>query len=289
VNTSVGYDASGLNPNSLPTFAIRMYEGADLVTPHYWQWYATPSGKLVYGSSTASTFTPSVFPIFSTAKTGVSLFVQATYSSSIGRRYCTAGIPISITKIGSDGATGATGPAGPTPNLLVGAVEKLIAGSNPYVNYSTSADKLNVTANFGLVTGDTGVADVTQGTVFAAIDDISNAALTLQGTADSDVKAKLLYSTGETGLWLTASGLIFQDKAGHVIWGWNDTTQLMTFSNYSFSSTRKNATVDRYGQTTRYAKDGLTAIYKDYTTGKAIWYNRAGRAIMTRNTSALVL
>jgi len=173
-----------------------------------------------------------------------------------------------------DGAPGATGATGPAGSISVGSTTTLEPGESAYVVFTgPSTARL---AHFGIPKGAQGdPGTLTQAAVFGAVDDQSNLPLILQGNSDSDVKAQLLYSTGETSIWITSSGMLFaQDKAGHVTWGWNNDTREMVFSNYSYGSARKSMTIDRFGQVKRYAANGTTLVFASTTTGRIRRWDR---------------
>lgn len=281
---SVSYDADGTNPTTLSPFGVHLFEGSAEVTPMYWSWFTGGTSNRIYGTGLDATFTPSVKPIFSHISSNNYVSVMVTYSSLYGRRTAICGTPIAVVKSGSIGVDGAPGPAGDAATIAVGTVTT-VAPSSPatVVNVGTASAAI---FDFEIPKGEDGGASITQAQILAEMDNQSTGILTMQGSADSDIKSQLLYSTGETSLWVTSGGLLFmQDKSGHITWGWDNDTKTMTFSNYSFNSTRKNMTVDRYGQVRRYAPNGTTLIYESYTTGRTIHYNKAGRQIMKLYTS----
>lgn len=162
------------------------------------------------------------------------------------------------------------------------------SGHSPALTWSGDQIAIDGSITGPHLTGPAG--SVTEAQVRALLATKGTGNLQQQGNADSDVKVEMLYSGGGTSLWITSGGLIFaKDSAGKITWGWDNVNKLMVFSNFSYSSTRKSATIDRFGQTTRYATDGRTVIYRDYTSGKAIWYSKSGRVVMKRYTGALIL
>lgn len=173
-----------------------------------------------------------------------------------------------------DGAPGAPGATGPAGSLSVGTTTTLEPGESAYVVF-TGPSSARV-AHFGIPKGAQGDAGtLTQADIFGHAAEQSNLPLILQGNADADVKAQLLYSTGETSLWITSGGLVYaQDKSGHVTWGWNNDTREMVFSNYSYGSSRKSMTIDRFGQVKRYAPNGTTLIFASTTTGRIKQWNK---------------
>jgi len=169
---------------------------------------------------------------------------------------------------GAPGAAGAAGPAGLTGSISAGTTTTLDPGQSAYVVFTGPSTAR--TAHFGIPKGAQGdPGTLTQSAVFGAIDEQSNLPLLLQGNADNDVKAQLLYASGETSLWLTSGGMIFaQDKAGRISWGWNNDSREMVFSNYSYGSARKSMTIDRFGQVKQYGGNGTTLIMQGYTSGR---------------------
>lgn len=272
---TVVYDTNAQNPGTLSPFGVHLYYGSAEVTPLYWSWSTGGASNSIYGSGTSATFTPQIKPAFSSYSSKnnyVSLL--ATYSTVYGKQYARCGVPIAVTRTfkGYSGSQGATGADGHSPVLTWSGDQIAIDGSitGPHL------------------TGPAG--SVTEAQVRTLLQTKGTGNLQQQGNADSDVKMEMLYSTGGTSLWITSGGLIFaKDSAGKVTWGWDNVNNLMVFSNYSYGSARKSATIDRFGQITRYAKDGTTVIYRDYTSAKAIWYSKSGRTVMKRYTGALIL
>jgi hypothetical protein len=107
---SVTYDSAGLNPSAMSAFAVHLFEGSAAITPQYWSWYTGGASNRIYGTGLSSTFTPSVKPVFSLASSNNYVAVQVRYSTANGgNRYCVAGVPIAVTRIGAQGPQGAQG------------------------------------------------------------------------------------------------------------------------------------------------------------------------------------
>jgi hypothetical protein len=110
---AITYDQTGLNPApTMRAFFYRLWNGNSIVTALRQVWYTATGKTLITGNGTAASFTPTVFGIFSASKSNNYVSIQLTYSANAingGKRYCTAGTPISVTK---QGTTGLQGPPG---------------------------------------------------------------------------------------------------------------------------------------------------------------------------------
>jgi hypothetical protein len=169
---------------------------------------------------------------------------------------------------GATGADGADGATGGTVTFTVGTVEDLASGATPYVNYTGSG--LTKTVNYGVVRGADGSSTVSQAQMLAELDNPSTGILTMQGNANSDIKMQLIYTdTQGTSMWMSSDGSVsWMDKDGKEAFGYSSDSKTLTFSNYSYGSTRKSMTIDRFGQIHRYAGDGTTLIFEQHTTGR---------------------
>lgn len=186
------------------------------------------------------------------------------------------------------GADGAQGETGGTVQFSVGLVETLVPGSSAYVNYSCAG--LACTTNYGIPKGDAGdPGTITQDNIFTEIEEQTTAPLTLWGVNNTDAKFIMQFPGGQTSLYMTSSGLLFaQDINGKISWGWDNDNEIMVFSHFSAASSRKNMTIDRFGQMKRYAPNGTTLIYESYTTGRTNFYNKRGASIMKLYSSRRV-
>jgi len=175
---------------------------------------------------------------------------------------------------GYSGARGFRGYTGLAATIAVGTVETLSPSTPAYV---TNVGTLSAAVfNIGIPKGEDGGATITQAQVLAVLDDQSTGMLTLQGAADSDVKAKMLYSSGAVSLYITSAGLIYaQDASGKLVWGWDNNNKTMKFSNWSTSSSRVNLTIDQKGQIHQYAANGTTLIFERHTSGRQKSYYRS--------------
>lgn len=141
--TSIVYDATGANPlPAMAAFGCEFYEDGVLITSGLtYSWFTPGANSLLSGSSSASTFTPTVAGTFDHTKSDNSVQLIVTYAGMSFR----ASEPVAITKIGTTGANGATGPQGAagTPGA---------PGTSSYfhVAYADSADG---SINFNQVSG----------------------------------------------------------------------------------------------------------------------------------------
>lgn len=79
--TNAIYDAYGNNPLPAQTpFSCELYENGALVTPATYAWSVPSTGSLLTGSSTTSTFTPTVVATFDSAKANNKVLLTATYA-----------------------------------------------------------------------------------------------------------------------------------------------------------------------------------------------------------------
>lgn len=144
--TSIIYDATGASP--LPTmtaFGADLYEDGVLITSGItYSWLVPSTGSMLSGSSTASTFTPTVASTFDATKSNNVVQLIASYAGLSMR----ANEPVAITKIGATGSTGATGATGPTGTAGTPGA----AGSNTYFHVAY-ADSSNGSVNFNQTSG----------------------------------------------------------------------------------------------------------------------------------------
>lgn len=79
--TNAIYDEYGSNPLPAQTpFSCELYENGALVTPATYAWSVPSTGSLLTGSSTTSTFTPTVAATFDSAKANNKVLLTATFA-----------------------------------------------------------------------------------------------------------------------------------------------------------------------------------------------------------------
>ncbi len=108
--TSIVYDATGANPlPAMAAFGCEFYEDGVLITSGLtYSWFTPGANSLLSGTSSASTFTPTVAGTFDHTKSDNSVQLIVTYAGMSFR----ASEPVAITKIGTTGANGADGADG---------------------------------------------------------------------------------------------------------------------------------------------------------------------------------
>lgn len=214
--TNAVYDSTGANPLPAPTaFSAELYEDGALVTPATYSWSVPGSNTLLSGSSSSSTFTPSLATNFDINKGDNRVLLTCTYAGQTVK----AVQPIAITQQVSGSTPDTSTPA---------AIDDLLVTGGVLYNFLT----------WGVVPGITDHVDVYR----AATDDRTVA--TVVGSTKSNVYSDYLPSgvgntyyywiraiskTGVTGDWNLVSGLISSSGTAAIPLGIGD-SQVSTIS-----------------------------------------------------------
>jgi len=103
---SITYDANSANPTpTMTSLSCSLYANGVLVTPTSYSWTVPSSNTMISGSSTTSTFTPTIASNFNASSGNNVVTLTATYAGQTFIQY----FPISINKIGTTGANGQNG------------------------------------------------------------------------------------------------------------------------------------------------------------------------------------
>jgi hypothetical protein len=131
---TINYDQSGFNPApAMAPFRYVLYVGGQVVTALRQVWN-TGVGVLS-GTATTTSFTPAVSASYVAGNNYVQVF--ATYSASAllgGKRTCTTGTPVAVTRTGATGAQGEPGQSvSVTEQAVVHAMMTGPASDDPFV------------------------------------------------------------------------------------------------------------------------------------------------------------
>lgn len=177
----VSYDADGKNPQptTLGTFMANMYRDAEELVATSWEWFiaaigthlTSPPQEQDGSQNRHQYFQPGVQGSYSANRSNNYISVMVGYSSSQvphGKFYCTASIPITVTKTGIQGIQGIQGPPGEsTEQSIVDIFANTASGNVLYLqnSYTGSRAKLALRDAAGNVKGQANIGN--SGALFA--------------------------------------------------------------------------------------------------------------------------